>query len=94
MNDVVIIQEWAVHADPFAAPELRRVYLHGRVYGHPREGDGKSVITSKIRDSKGRIVTTESGTVYRLGRINRKYRRYLKKEGIPYDPRNPIKMIV
>jgi hypothetical protein len=73
------------------APEQSYHVLAGEVYGHPKKADGSLVKTSAIEKIDGRIITTESGSVYRLGRISRKYRRWLRKEGIEYDRKNPIK---
>jgi hypothetical protein len=86
----VKLQDWSCWSDPYAAPEIRTTCLVGRVYGHHREPDGKKVKTSRIVDADGRLVTTSSGTVYRLGRIDPKYRRWLRKEGREYDPGRPI----
>jgi hypothetical protein len=91
----VKLQDWAVrprYKDPFMAPEHNPNCLEGLVEGHPRKEDGKRVLTTPIVESEGRIVTTRSGTKYRLGRVSRKYRRWLTKEGLAYNPRQPIKI--
>lgn len=44
--------------------------LHGKVYGHPLIEDGHRVHTSIIKKIEGDIVTTQTGTLYRLGEIN------------------------
>lgn len=84
------LQNWSCWSDPYLAPEIRVTHLVGRVYGHHRKEDGTRVRTSRIVDAAGRLVTTSSGTVYRLGTIDPKYRRWLRKEGRDYDPRRPI----
>jgi hypothetical protein len=80
----VKLQDWAVRSGGpgarFLAPEVAPVRLEGGVTGHPRKSEGK------------RVVTTRSGTKYRLGRIQRGYRRWLTKKGLAYNPRQPIKV--
>ena len=54
----------------FTAPELKKYYLQGNVYGHPNFKDGDPVITSMIMkiNDKGNYkeVITKSGSVYEL----------------------------
>ena len=87
----VTIQNWqvVVNFTLYTAPELRTVSLKGEVYGHPHKPDGKTVRTSSIQSTSGRRVLTRN-TAYRLGRISPGYRKWLKEEGIPYNPQNPI----
>lgn len=91
-DNVVDLQNWRVCADPYAAPEQGRVWLVGVVQGHPRLPDGETIETSPIASADGRLVTTRSGTVYRLGAIDPKYRRWMKGQGIVYDPTYPVKV--
>jgi hypothetical protein len=89
----VKLQDWFVRFDrhdPFAAPEVNPTCLAGTVTGHPRKRDGQRVVTSYIVAAEGRIVTTRSGTRYRLGRIDRAYRRWLRKQGREYNPKQPV----
>lgn len=90
----VLLQNWFVryrHLDDFyRAPELNYKVLAGDVYRHPRFPDGHPVKTSAIVGVNGRLITTKSGTVYKLGRIQREYRMWLRKEGITYNPRRPV----
>lgn len=91
------LQNWSVHFDgsAYTPPECQRKYLVGDVYNDPRPRfhDGKHISTGYIANVVGRDVTTTSGSVYRLGRISPKYRRWLKARGIAYDPKRPIYMI-
>jgi hypothetical protein len=93
--EVVVLQEWFVrfrHNDGWCAPECNYKVLAGKLMTkHKGFLPGDEVKTSAIDVIKGRIITTASGTSYRLGRINPKYRRWMKKQGIEYDPKNPIK---
>jgi len=77
--------------NPYAAPEQNPTCLKGNVYGHPRFNDGDCVTTTAIEKIEGRIITTYSGSIYRLGRPNQKWLHWLKKNGYTYDPKNPVK---
>lgn len=83
---------WHVMAarDPYTAPELRRV----QIVGVPSSGHnaGHRIITSPIVTARGRVVTTESGSTYELGRASPKYLAWLKEQRIPYDTRQPIRV--
>lgn len=71
------IEEWAVvttNLNPYAAPETQTQRLGGKVFGHPKFGDGQDVTTSSIRgkNASGEVVT-KSGSVYELGEIDPSY---------------------
>jgi hypothetical protein len=86
------IENWSVNwrsNDPYRAPECAGVAICGLVYGHPQQPDGKSVKTSPIVAAKGRLVWTEH-TVYELGKIDRKYRKWLRENRPDWDWRNPV----
>lgn len=91
-KSVVKIEDWSVvgSQDPYLPPECRTTSLHGRVYGHHRKEDGSLVRTSAIKSVKGRTITTDSGTVYRLGRVSKTYLQWLKDNGLKYNCCNPI----
>ena len=76
------LDNWActAHGGPFQAPELVSLRLTGRVTGHPnlRHLDGKEIITSSVVGTSGRTVTTKN-TLYRLGKIDPCYRKWLKE---------------
>lgn len=93
---VVVLQDWLVRLryrgeeSFYLPPELNYSVLAGAAYGHPRFPDGHKVKTSAIERIDGRFVTTKGGTVYRLGRVSKEYREYLRKEGIPYNSAQPV----
>ena len=92
------LQDWLVRikGDGFTAPELLTKHLEGAVFRHPksnRHPDGKYITTSSICGCEGRVVTTASGTKYKLGRVNRKYRAWMKSKGLQYDRKNSVKMV-
>lgn len=59
--------------DPYTAPELRKVRLHGIVHDHPRFNDGDEVMTSSIVGATGDTIMTSSGSLYTLGKVNPDY---------------------
>ena len=72
-------------------PFIRPLRLQGNVAGHSVIRDGQHIVTSRVVDTNGRIITTKSGSVYCLGKIDPKYRNWLRKETKDWDWRNPIK---
>lgn len=84
----VHLDNWAVNTDQYR--QSGSIWLSGDASGHPMHEDGKRVATNYIASVDGRLITTKSGTVYRLGRIRRSYRKWLKDNGIPYDSKQPV----
>jgi hypothetical protein len=78
--------------DPYLAPELHKVYLQGFAIGHPKLGD-TPVKTSWIVSVRGRLVITYSGSVYKLGRIDPKFRAWLKINRPGWLWRKPITIL-
>lgn len=78
--------------DAYSAPEVNRIAVAGDVApgADPRRPEGSPIRTSPIVACMGRTVTTKSGTVYQLGRIDPHFRAWLRAEGRPYNPRQPI----
>jgi hypothetical protein len=70
------LENWSVvfsETDPYLAPELQKIALHGNVYGHPRFDDGSSVTTSTIKELRGELIITNSGSEYELGEVDPEY---------------------
>lgn len=76
------LEEWVIAFDqgnPFMAPELCRRFLAGVVFGHCRMPDNRRITTSYIDtctidpSTDKIVVTTESGSVYELGKIDPGY---------------------
>lgn len=89
-----ILHNWSVYLAPYKPPVEGFECIVGDVYGHPnseRHPDGKTIQTSSLVGAKGRTVTTRAGSTYRLGRIDPKYRRWMRKQGIAYDRHQPVK---
>lgn len=78
--------------NPYMAPELMGRRLSGLAVNHPRLGTN-FVTTSTIHKVIGRLVITNSGTIYKLGAMHPKYKQFLRKNNIKVDRRNPIKEV-
>lgn len=93
-KSVVHIEDWGTMnncTNPYQAPELIKIVLTGKVYGHPEHKDGKRVITSPLIKSEGRSVET-GHTHYVLGEIGKDYLNWLESQGIELDELNPVKL--
>jgi len=90
---MIKIDNWSVtkRGGPYTAPECWFTCLAGHVKDHPRLGNG-SVLTSEIVGVNGRTIETKSGSIYRLGKIDPKYHKWIKTNYEGWDWRNPIKM--
>lgn len=89
---MIRIDDWSVTvvtADPFVAPECQGQALHGKATNHPVLGTNY-IRTSQIVGFKNRTVTTYSGSVYRLGRISRGFRLWLRKNRPNWNWRHPF----
>ncbi len=68
--------------------------LTGEVIGHPRIDDGKGVTTTPMTKAEGRLITTNSGTVYELGTANEDYVKFVHgmpgKEDWDFDGDTPV----
>lgn len=81
---------WAFGADPANLPNAIGCKLTGVVTGHPRKPDGEEVVTTRIVKVEGRLITTKSGTVYRLGAPSLEYRDHLRVVRPDWDPEDPL----
>lgn len=91
MPAIVTLHNWSTtRVNIYRSPEIEPVSLVGDVYGHPTRPDGRNVTTSQVKTVDGRIITTRSGSLYRLGRINPAFRKWLREHRPKWDWRNPI----
>ena len=90
----VRIENWSTGREnnPFLAPEQQGICLCGQVYGHPTKEDGSRVKTSSIQSIDGRMVGTLN-TIYELGEPDPEFIKWMKVEGIEFNPNEPIKII-
>ncbi|MFA5049220.1 MAG: hypothetical protein WC516_09415 [Patescibacteria group bacterium] len=96
-ENAIKLDNWSVisnqfRLNPYTTPELIGVCLQGLAENHPRLGDA-FVCTSEITEVEGRYVKTRSGTIYKLGNIEPKYRRLLKQIRPDWDYKKPIKIL-
>lgn len=92
MKAAKLIENWSTTMEcphrPYRAPEQDpHMHLQGLVAG--RNG---AVVTTRLVASRGRIVTTRSGSRYRLGVPSPEFLAYLMEKGYPFDEKNPIKL--
>ncbi len=75
------LENWSVvTTNPYIPPELDWIYLSGRVYDHEDIIDGTKIQTSRILIVNGPLITTTSGSVYKLGEPNPEYIKWCEKE--------------
>jgi hypothetical protein len=92
------LENWScVHSgDLYLPPEVLSVFLRGKIYGHPNQErfpDGKGICTSAIKDIDGRMVLTNSGSTYILGKVDPEYKKWTEETlGKIWDDENPIKI--
>lgn len=95
MKSATLIENWSTtmecpHRDPYQPPEVDpHVHLQGAVEGHRG-----SVLTTRVVSSRGRIVTTRSGSRYRLGVPAPAFLVYLASKGLALDEKQPVKVRV
>ena len=82
---MTILDNWSTDRPRYSAPELGELCVVGDL-----RGEDKKIRTSPVKGCRGRVVTTQSGTEYRLGRIDPRFRGWLKKAGIVYAQSQPI----
>lgn len=90
-----ILKKWATMTDasPYRAPECPPVLcLKGEIYEDDRFEAGKQIVTSPVVKAIGRLVETQSGTVYSLeGEPDQEWVEFLAGIGYDLDIENPIK---
>ena len=93
-KEAILLNNWSLRfywISPDKAPELQQYSLNGDAVNHPRLGS-TFIQTSPIVKVEGRLIHTMSGSLYFLMDIHPDYLDYLKRNNIPYDIDNPIKM--
>lgn len=81
---MIQIEDWEMryrNDDGYTAPELLVMVLIGTVFGHPKHKDGEKVRTTRIVKIEKNIVETRSGSIYRLGKPNKKYIKWCEENG-------------
>ncbi len=76
------LENWCTRvSNPYQAPELQSLCLHGEVYNHPSYNEGEPIGTSNIVKVDGNRITTKSGSVYVLGEPAKEFVEYCKEIG-------------
>ena len=78
--------------NPFLPPEVKDLRIRGRVYGHPGQIDGSLIKTSRIQSIQGKVIYTLN-TLYELGEPDPDFIKWMKSEGISFNPDEPIRII-
>jgi hypothetical protein len=84
------IKLWSVSpgGDGYTPPEVRGILVQGRL------ANGMHIRTSNVVAARGRVITTASGSRYRLdGPPCEAYAQWLADNGKVYDPKRPIVVI-
>lgn len=87
------LENWSVIGTcPYDPPEMQQTLLAGEVFGREGIEDGERIRTSRLVEAHGRTIKTATGTTYILGSPAKDYVDWMKKNGIEFDPENPIRM--
>ena len=78
---------------PYEAPERAGVRIVGRVYDKPAREDGTQVKTSRVVHVLGCLISTEGGSVYRLGEPKTDWLTWLADNDMPFDPETPLVLV-
>jgi len=95
----ILMNNWAIVSMPlsiYKAPECYMMRLQGDITEHhtiPINKPLHKVFTSPIVEVDGTLITTQSGTKYRLGNIDPDYLQWMIINRITYNKDNPIRMI-
>lgn len=91
-GEPVILRNWSVirTGNPYMAPELHSMCLHGRAENHPEFAPGTTVTTSPVVSVEGRMVKTRTRLYELEGEPAAEYRAFIESKGLAYDERNPL----
>jgi len=90
------ITNWFVtQLDPYRPPETQGIHVAGEIHGDAKKRweDGHPMVTTRVVKIAGRIITTRSGSRYKLGKPKQDYVDWCKENGIePPTEDEPIRM--
>ncbi len=77
------LENWKICESPsqdFIAPEIRKRFINGNVYGHSKFNEGVPVNTSILLsiDIANRVAVTKN-SVYELGEMDPEYKKWYEK---------------
>lgn len=87
------LERWFFTGQDYTAPEKRVPYVAGEIYGHPNKArfpDGKKMRTSGVVEYRDGVVTTLSGSQYRLGEPKPDYVAFMQQHYPGWDPADPM----
>jgi hypothetical protein len=91
------IKNWSVkqvNYNIYNAPEINNLCVMGNIFNHPRFENDTLISTSAIKDTEGKIITTNSGNKYYIdGPPSIEYNDFCISNNIVIDLENPIKLI-
>lgn len=92
------LEQWSVCSalkgcDTYIPPEAQRIAVQARKSDRPGFEDG--ITTSRIVGIAGRVITTRSGTQYRLGEPDPDYVQWCRDKGLhdPTSKNEPIRLM-
>lgn len=90
----VILRNWSVISagNPYMAPELHSVCLHGVADNHPDFAPDTEITTSPIVGADGRVITTWSRQYVLEGPPAQQYAAHLERSGIALDEKQPVRL--
>lgn len=100
-EQVAVIHDWRIVGDLYRAPEVRSTRVCGLINNHKTTLTGvgeyihvinndRPATTGPIVDCEGRYFKTYSGSLYSLGRIQKEYRAWIRKNKLQFNWRSPI----
>lgn len=79
------LENWSIttnNDNPFLAPELRSIRIHGEVYQHENFTDGTKVTTSSVQELDLECNQAQTrNTLYTLGNPSEDYLKWLEQHG-------------
>jgi len=87
------LHNWFTKRSVWKAPEDNPIRVAGEVWNHPGFPNGHKIQTSSPTsfDPQSRLLTTISGSVYRLEKPDPEWIKWMREQGIEFDPENPIR---
>lgn len=91
-SEPVILRNWSVirTGNPYMAPELHSMCLHGRAENHPEFSPDTKVTTSPVVSAEGRMVKTWTRVYQIEGDPSPEYRAFIESKGLAFDENNPF----
>lgn len=90
MTRVKELHNWCMLTSLHEGPDT--IYrILGELKNHPRHLDGAEILTSRIVEVNGRMVSTRRGSQYQLGEPDPGYLKWIQENIPSWDPENPLR---